>query len=497
MKKFFERQKATDPDFAKLDAMLSSLNKLLDTDADNKNKYWSDSVRELIAFQDENGSFNLLDSFQIDHDSRFEMCVYPHHMATAVLIRALLESPESGEDHLIPALRKALSVAEKLGLVSHGYDSQEGTLRCVNAYFRGEIKEFLRRYPDLCPEFTDMIKNAIEYIVRQHQEEKYYGDWGIDYREKIVEIANAAMMDYVFVYGTLMKGQPNHEHFLPNENEPISATVAGYVMYDLGSFPGIIRGNGLVRGELYRINGQTLKLLDGLEGEGRLYARKPIQAVIADGKRIRALAYIWLGHTDCFPVVPESSQPWDSRTHRRNGYFGNPDEELIWYVSYGSNMLKERFDCYLQGGVCRFNGRTYSGCRNQVPALRSQPVELPYNMYYGNYDRGSWRESAVSFLDVSCSGKSFGRAWLIHRDQLEDIHAAEGMSRNWYPDLIELEPIDGIRAFTFSNKNKRTQESLSRVSSEYLGVLTMGLRETYPDMKEADLIEYLRKCGRE
>ena len=47
--------------------------------------------------------------------------------------------------------------------------------------------------------------------------------------------------------------------------------IDGYQMYDLGSYPGVVEGKGIVQGEVYQITGETEKRLDDLENEGNLY----------------------------------------------------------------------------------------------------------------------------------------------------------------------------------------------------------------------------------
>ena len=66
------------------------------------------------------------------------------------------------------------------------------------------------------------------------------------------------------------------------------------------------------------------------------------------------------------------------------------------------------------------------------------------------------------------------------------------MSSNWYPDLFELKSIEGIRAVTFSNKNTKLKEPLSKVSAEYYSTLMLGLSETCPYMSVREIEEYLR-----
>lgn len=493
MKKNLVRQDHRTPDSEKLHAMLVWLDNMMHMDANVQDKIWLDGVREIISFRDTDGSFSLLDSFCVEGDSCFDFCRYPHHMATAVLMRAILEDRSifNMQTILLPALK----ICYRIGLQGHGYDNFSGILLSVKAFQLCGLHEFLRRYSDLCPEFTEMMNTVIGDIAARCSEGKFSGAWGEDHEADIRRITETAQKADVFVYGTLLTGQTNHKAFLSEESSPVKATVTGYDMYDIGHFPGIVRGNGKVKGEVYSVKLSCLKALDRLEGEGSLYIRKPVLATTENGEKKPVLVYVYNGSVKDLPCIPFEVQPYRSGADYSVGHAEKDKNDLIWYVSYGSNMLEERFNCYLQGGICRYNGRPYNGCTDKTPALRSKPVVIPYNMYFAN-ESGSWSGSAVSFLDVSRPGKAYGRAWLIHKEQLEDIHREEGNGRNWYPDLIDLEPIDHIRAVTFSNKNARRSEPTSKVSSNYLAVLFDGMTETYPALKTADIIDYLRKCGR-
>src|SRR5690606_38575316 len=56
--------------------------------------------------------------------------------------------------------------------------------------------------------------------------------------------------------------------------------------------------------------------------------------------------------------------------------------ELIWYVSYGSNMLLARFQYYLSGGTPPGTTHVYPGCRDQQPARRIAATWLRGGMYF-------------------------------------------------------------------------------------------------------------------
>ncbi|MCB2288483.1 hypothetical protein LGK97_01710 [Clostridium sp. CS001] len=58
--------------------------------------------------------------------------------------------------------------------------------------------------------------------------------------------------------------------------------------------------------------------------------------------------------------------------------------DYVWYASYGSNLLYERFISYIKGGECKFNGVTYPGCRDKSLPKDSRAITIPYKMYYSN-----------------------------------------------------------------------------------------------------------------
>jgi gamma-glutamylcyclotransferase (GGCT)/AIG2-like uncharacterized protein YtfP len=92
----------------------------------------------------------------------------------------------------------------------------------------------------------------------------------------------------VFVYGTLKRGHGNH-HWLAGAPFQGEAELPDVVLHDLGPFPMAVPGEGIVIGELYRIDAAALVRLDRLEGYPRLYDRRPLP--LADGRT----AWVYLG----------------------------------------------------------------------------------------------------------------------------------------------------------------------------------------------------------
>lgn len=81
----------------------------------------------------------------------------------------------------------------------------------------------------------------------------------------------------VFVYGTLMRGEPNHGFLANAEFVGPATTAPEYVLVTLGAFPAMVRG-GIqpVEGEVYLVGPDALERLDRLEGHPKFYRREQI-----------------------------------------------------------------------------------------------------------------------------------------------------------------------------------------------------------------------------
>ena len=81
----------------------------------------------------------------------------------------------------------------------------------------------------------------------------------------------------VFVYGTLLAGEPNHRLLASAKLVARARTKPAFNLYDLGAFPGLVRGGShAVVGEVYEVDKPTLAALDRLEGHPRFYLRTRI-----------------------------------------------------------------------------------------------------------------------------------------------------------------------------------------------------------------------------
>ena len=90
----------------------------------------------------------------------------------------------------------------------------------------------------------------------------------------------------VFVYGTLMRHQPNHQQ-LAGSRFRGAAQLPGLELFDLGPFPMAVasgQAKACLHGEVYAVSAEQLLALDRFEGVPRLYERQQHQ--LSDGRSV-------------------------------------------------------------------------------------------------------------------------------------------------------------------------------------------------------------------
>lgn len=155
------------------------------------------------------------------------------------------------------------------------------------------------------------------------------------------------------------------------------------------------------------------------------------------------------------------------------------DDDLLWYAAYGSNLSAARFSCYISGGVCEENGRTYTGCLDKTPPRAVLKRSFPGTIYIGNSSR-SWNNCGVAFYDPSQRGENdvvYMKLYLITREQMHDVWQQEGMSPNWYGRLVCLDVDDnGIPVYTFTSESRRPPNA---PAPAYIELMRKALEEEF------------------
>lgn len=478
MKMILKKQKHNEPEFDGLYRMLSDLKDFLNEDANPKDDGWTENFNAILDFQDSDGSFKLLDSYKVPSDARVDFCHMPTYICTAILMKAYMTDSQAFTSKEESALSNGLEMSCARNLSGHGYEGLRGQIDALNIFMKAGLNEFLDLHPDICPKFSNMISKISSKFNDMESQGNFLGSWGESYENEIKAINEYFSKRKVFVYGTLMRGEGNHD-YLNNSTCLSKATAEGYDMYDVGWYPAIIPGDNLIIGELYQVPKDDMASIDMLEGEGHLYFKKCEIVTDSEGKTTFAFIYLYLG--DCSSLKKIAS--WNN--------------EYVWYVSYGSNMLRERFMCYIEGGS--FEGSRYrQPCEDTTPPVAVKTVEIPYDMYFGN-ESGSWENGGVSFIDTSKEGNALGVAYLITKKQFSHVAKEENGGRfpksgyRWYEDIIDIGTMDGFKVKTITNNNLRDYND---PCSKYKNILCRGILQNWPNMSDDEINDYLNNCIR-
>ncbi len=97
-------------------------------------------------------------------------------------------------------------------------------------------------------------------------------------------------MPFIFVYGTLKKGQSYH--YLLRGCQGYRAIAPRIVLHAGPHYPFAIRGLGQAIGEIYNIHDALLQKLDELEDHPNDYHREITPVILANGNMIRAWIYL-------------------------------------------------------------------------------------------------------------------------------------------------------------------------------------------------------------
>jgi gamma-glutamylcyclotransferase (GGCT)/AIG2-like uncharacterized protein YtfP len=106
--------------------------------------------------------------------------------------------------------------------------------------------------------------------------------------------SSMACEENVFVYGTLRRGASNHELIRRSPCSGLGRTVEPYALY-VGRYPYAVRRERTIRirGEVYRVDVETMARLDELEQHPEVYRREQVDIELDGGEILQAWLYFY------------------------------------------------------------------------------------------------------------------------------------------------------------------------------------------------------------
>lgn len=192
------------------------------------------------------------------------------------------------------------------------------------------------------------------------------------------------------------------------------------------------------------------------------------------------------------------------------------NKDLIWYVAYGSNLLRDRFLCYIKGGKTPTCNRMSKGCKDKSLPIKIRPTRIPHRLYFAK-EATVWGEGAASFIEANASDqRTYARQYLIRFDQFIDIvlqennesienividlkqvinqgqiFIGEGDDFDWYGRILYLGEDEGIPKLTFTAKWDDERMDYNKPSERYIKTIIKGLIETH-ELSQSEIIDYIK-----
>lgn len=185
-------------------------------------------------------------------------------------------------------------------------------------------------------------------------------------------------------------------------------------------------------------------------------------------------------------------------------------DEKVWYACYGSNLLQERFLCYIKGGQPAGANTSYDGCDDKTLPINSEQMYIPAELYFAKVSK-NWN-GGIAFIRTTFTptASTYGRIYLITKGQLIDIARQETNTStsleiefgkvikngsyifkqpSWYGNILYLGEHNGFPIFTITNE--QDSQSSTKPSIAYLKTIIDGLRESH-GLDNLAIFDYLK-----
>jgi hypothetical protein len=194
--------------------------------------------------------------------------------------------------------------------------------------------------------------------------------------------------------------------------------------------------------------------------------------------------------------------------------------DKVWYASYGSNLLRSRFMCYIQGGSPEGAAKQYDGCTDKSAPENDRPITIPHELYFSQ-SSGIWEGKGVAFIKSERNDdvETLGRMYLITREQFVQVVRQENgvgpddLSLNidfdetlsngeaiisgemWYGRIIYIGDKEGYPILTFTSPGIDKNIVPNAPGEKYLTTIIRGILEIYTKSNDEINNYFLRTKG--
>ncbi|KAG5536467.1 hypothetical protein RHGRI_024033 [Rhododendron griersonianum] len=119
----------------------------------------------------------------------------------------------------------------------------------------------------------------------------------------------------------------------------------------------------------------------------------------------------------------------------------------VWYATFGSNMCKSRFLCYIQGGQVEGMRKACAGSLDKSPPKEILWKTVPHRLFFGRDQTKTWGPGGVAFLhpESNSQNRAYMCLYRITLEQFNDVLLQENVSRfDLSSPVFDLTDLDSI-----------------------------------------------------
>lgn len=203
----------------------------------------------------------------------------------------------------------------------------------------------------------------------------------------------------------------------------------------------------------------------------------------------------------------------------------------VWYASFGSNMWKSRFICYIEGGQVEGMKNPCSGSLDKRPPKEIIWKTVPHRLFFGRDHTKTWGPGGVAFLDPESNSqdKAYMCMYRITLEQFNDVlvqenvpgydmssplfdltdldsvmknqyFPVEALEGGWYYNVVHMGYENGIPILTMTctisgvENFKSGKFPLSAPAKGYVNILVRGLEEG-KQLSEEEAMAYILEAS--
>lgn len=190
-------------------------------------------------------------------------------------------------------------------------------------------------------------------------------------------------------------------------------------------------------------------------------------------------------------------------------------KEYVWYVCYGSNLSRERFLAYIEGGKIKGSYIKEKGCRDKTPPIKEKNIIINNELYFSSKSL-KWDNKGVAFVNPNSNPniKTLAKAYLVTMEQFIDVTNQENGNilkskeikkavksslrlgkaninhTSKYGKILYLGQDEDYPMLTFTSL--KIEEPISP-SSSYLRMISNGLKDSY-GLSMEEICNYFSKA---